>query len=434
MPRHTPLVLSDPEPGPPANSIRADAQSDGGGVMIDLTNPTHVEYLRTGGLSAPSGGGSMDGAMRVAVAYRCTHILAGACGNLPIDLYQRVSERERKAAVGHPLRDVLQRPNDWQTSSEFRKMLTAHAVLKGNGYALKITSRGRILALWPLKNPDRMAVKQRPDMSLEYTWTRDDGSRITLEQSEVLHLRGLTLDGIKGLGVIAHARISLGLSLDAETAAQRMFKQGVIAGMVFSKPGTLSDEAFGRLKQQINENNAGAENARKALILEDDLKVDGSLMTAEDLQFLDSRKFTRSDVGMFFGVPPHMYGDTEKTTSFGQGLESQNNGFVTYAANDWFVMWEEAIQRDCLTREEVRAGYYVRLQRQALLRSDSKGRWDAYTKGMQWGVWSPDDVRAFEDENPRPDGKGAIYYDPPNTAGGAPKEEPDDDEKPPQER
>lgn len=414
---YRPLVLSDPEPvgAGRANAVRASA----GGRTIDPRNLTVEDLAHLRGGYPTSSGSVVDvaGAMRVAVAYRCTHILAGACGNLPIDLYRRVSETVREPAANHPLRAILQRPNSWQTSSEFRKMLTAHAVLKGNGFALKIMSRGRLLALWPLRNPDRMTVKQRPDMTLAYQWTREDGSKLNLEQSDVLHLRGLTLDGISGIGVIAHARQALGLSLGAEEASARMFGQGVIAGLVLSKPGVLQDVAFERLKSQLEETHSGAENARKTIILEDDLKVDGSLMSGVDLQFLESRAFERSDVGMFFGVPPHMYGDTDKSTSWGSGIEAQGAGFVTFTANDWFVMWEEALARDCL--DPVRdADLYIRLQRQALLRGDLKARWGSYVQGLQWGVFSPDDVRGFEDMNPRPDGEGGQYYDPPNTAGG----------------
>lgn len=426
--RRAPHDFGEREPlaGFPANPVRSSTQEAGGGLMLDLGNPEHVQYLRNGGFAA-SGGGAMEGAMRVAVAYRCVHILAGACGNLPIDLYRRVSEKVREPATGHPLRKVLQRPNDWQTSSEFRKMLTAHAVLKGNGYALKITSMGRVIALWPIKNPDRMEVTQNKDMTLSYAWSRDDGTRVTLEQGDVLHLRGLTLDGIKGVGVLSFARKALGLAIDAEDAAARMYKQGVIAGLVFSKSGSLGDEAFARLKTQLSDL-GGVENARKALILEDDLKVDASLMSAEDLQFLQSREFARSDIGMFFGVPPHMYGDTVKSTSWGSGIEAQGTGFVTYTADDWFVMWEQCLERDCLTPAEIMGGHYVRLQRQALMRGDLKGRWESYKAGLQWGVWSPDEVRAMEDANPRTDGEGGQYYDPPNTAGGSPDKEPKDDE------
>lgn len=417
--RRPPLDFPEREPGL-ANAVRRPRASDGGVNISTLTTDELVALFRGQQMTNSGAAVSVESAMRVAVAYRCTHILAGACGNLPIDLYRRLDEKHREPAKGHPLRKLLQRPNAWQTSSEFRKMLTAHAVLKGDGYALKIKSLGRDIALWPLKNPDRMEPKQDPaTMRMKYRWTRDDGSTIDLDQSDVLHLRGLTLDGKKGLGVISHAREALGLSLQAEEATARTFQQGVIAGLVFTKTGLLSDEAFDRLKEQIERNNAGAENARKALILEEDLKVDGSLMSAEDLQFLQSREFSRADIGMFFGVPPHMYGDSSKATSWGSGIEAQGIGFVTYTANDWFVMWEEALARDCLTEAEIAAGYYIRLQRQALLRGDTNARWNAYTRGLQWGVYSPDEIRAFEDENPREDGEGGQYYDPPNTAGGA---------------
>jgi HK97 family phage portal protein len=415
-------------PGRAAQASRPRA--DAGGVIIsDLSSAEAAEYLRTGGLA---GGLSAEGAMRVAVAFRCTHILAGAAGNLPIDLYRRIDEKTRQPAQGHPLRTLLQRPNSWQTSAEFRKMLTAHAVLQGDGFAVKIRGvGGRVTALWPINNPSRMEVTQdAATMRLVYDWTRADGRRVRLDQSEVLHLRGLTLDGIRGMGVVRYAREALGLSIDAEKATRKAQRNGVLAGLIFTKPGQLSDEAFARLKQQLDEQNAGPENAGKSLILEDDLKVDGSPMSAEDLQFLQSREFSRADIGMFFGVPPHMYGDTSKATSWGSGIEQQGAGFVTYSANDWFIMWEQALERDLLSPAEIAEGYYVRLQRQALLRGDLKTRWDSYTRGMQWGVYSPDEIRAFEDENPRPDGQGGRYYEPPNTAGraaGDAAEEPSND-------
>ncbi len=429
-----PLVFQDPEPGTNAGRrVRADGVTSV--TLSDLTSDEALEFFRGGPATSSGAVVTVESAMRVAVAYRCTHIIAGACGNLPIDVYRAEGGNVRNPATGHPLRAILQRPNGWQTASEFRKMLTAHAVLKGNGYALKIVIRGRLIALWPLKNPDRMTVVQDPlSMKLKYRWHRDNGSFLDLEQQDVLHLRGLTLDGVKGIGVVAHARQALGLALQAEEATARTFKQGVIAGLVFTKTGLLSDEAFGRLKQQIEENNAGAENARKALILEEDLKVDGSLMSAEDLQFLQSRQFARSDIGMFFGVPPHMYGDTEKSTSWGTGIEAQRNGFLTFTADDWFVMWEQALERDCLTREEAQGGLFVRIQRQALMRADTKTRADFYTKALQWGWMSPNEVRGLEDLNPREGGDD--FYDPPNTAGGDPpsSEDPVNDPAPHDER
>lgn len=48
-------------------------------------------------------------------------------------------------------------------------------------------------------------------------------------------------------------------------------------------------------------------------------------MTAEDAQWLEARKFSRTDIAMFFGVPPHMIGDTEKSTSWAPASSSSRS-------------------------------------------------------------------------------------------------------------
>ena len=145
-------------------------------------------------------------------------------------------------------------------------------------------------------------------------------------------------------------------------------------------------------------------------------------MTAEDAQWIEGRKFSRTDIAMFFGVPPHMIGDTEKSTSWGSGIEQQSIGFVTYTLEDHLTTWEETINRDLIPEENV----YSRFNRKALVRGDIKTRQGFYVSMLQWGVLSPNEVRKLEDENPR-DG-GDVYYDPPNTAGG--QGESNDDQKP----
>lgn len=425
----TPFAFPEREPwqraaGAGRSSVRAAGDQVG---LLSLDDPELADFLRGGAPTASGAVVGIEGALKVATAWRCLHLIAGVCGNLPIDLYRRVGERQREPATNHPARDIVtRRPNGWQTSAEFRKLLTAHAVMKGNGYGLKITSRGRLLAIWPM-HPDRVDVRQRPDMSLAYLYTRLDGSQIELTSADVVHLRGLSWDGIKGVGVLRYAREAMGLSLQAERAGGALFRHGKIGGKVFSMPGTLGDEAFDRLREQLDEVQGGAENAHKALILEDGLKSDGELMTAEDMQFLELREFQRSDVAMFFGVPPHMAGIVDKTTSWGSGIAQQSTGFVQYTADDWFVMWEQGLARDTLDPAGDRDLYW-RINRNGLLAGDVTSRWNAYTRALQWGVYSPNEVRAFEDESSREGGD--VYYDPPNTPGDQGKDEVTDEPPP----
>lgn len=388
------------------NPVRAQVGGLGG-EFRDLNDPALLEFLRGGAATASGAYVGEAAAMRVAAAWRCVHIICGGVANMPVDLYRRVSERERQPAEGHPLRAVLHRPNSWQTPQDFKRMLTASAVLRGDGYALKVMAGRRLLALWPMR-ADRVQVTQNPDMSLTYQYTRADGPLVRLGQQDVFHLRGLTLDGVNGVGVLKHARESLGLTLQAEQAGARLFRQGVLAGGALEHPQSLSEEAYARLKASIEEHNAGAENAHKFLILEEGMKIGDSLMSAEDAQFLETRKFQRSDIAMFFGVPPHMIGDTEKATSWGSGIEQQGIGYVAYTLQDWITAWEEAIARDLIGAAEPEL--YVKFSTAGLLRADAKTRWETYAKGRQMKVLSANDVRALEDMNPV-DG-GDVYENP----------------------
>jgi len=392
-----------------------------GDYTLIVTPQQLEEALRHGNVSAAGQSVTADSAMRVAAVFACVRLRSGALANMPVDVKRRVDDRTRVDATDHALWELFhRRPNRWQKPAQFKRMMSAHVLLKGNAYAM-ITRGvgGRVIALTPL-HPDRMKVRQRDDLALEYLYTRKDGRRVLFEQHEILHLCGLSLDGITGLSVISYAREAIGLSMAMEQHGAAVFRNGANASGALKLPAgkTLTDQQAARLKDEFDEFRSGGSREGKVILLEDGLEFEQLAMNAEDAQWIEARKFSRGDLAMFFGVPPHMIGDTEKSTSWGTGIEAQGQGFVTYTLEDDLTMWEEALNADCLDPIRDR-DVYVRFNRNALVRSDLKTRWEAYKAGLQWGVYSPDDVLAMEDENPRKDGQGGIYYDPPNTAGGA---------------
>ena len=398
---------------------RAAVQSAGGGVVV-TTSEQLEEVLRSGNATASGVRVTPEKAMRAAAVYACVRIRSGVPANMPLHIKRRIDQRTREDASDHPLWSIFsRRPNRWQTPSQFKRMMTAHLLLRGNAYALIVRSRGAVKELIPL-HPDRVECKQADSLALEYTYTRKDGRRIVLPQAEVFHLVGLTLDGVHGVSVITYARETIGLSLAQEDHGATVFKNGARVSMVLSHKGKLGKEGVENLRSSLDEFRAGGEKEGKALILEEDMKADKLAMTSEDAQWIESRKFSRSDIAMFFGVPPHMIGDTEKSTSWGTGIASQTQGFVTFCAEDDLTTWEETINRDLVA--ETDKDIYARFNRASLVKGDIKMRWEAHVKALQWGVMSPNEVRALEDLNPREGGD--IYYPPPNTAG---DDKPEDD-------
>ena len=400
--------------GSASTAPQAATQSPSGGRVI--SNSWQLdEYLRDEDGSSWSGQQvTATNAMKVAAVYACVRIISGAVATLPLHVKRRIDARTREDASDTQLWKVInRRPNRWQTPSQFRRMMQAHVLLRGNAVALKVPSaRGGVHELIPL-HPDRVKIEQNEDLSLKFTWAKANGSKQVFTQDQVLHLAGLTLDGIVGVTPVTYARETIGLALAQERHGATQFKNGLNIGGYIRSDKKLGAEGRANLRAAMDEFRSSGERAGEWMVLEDGVTADRLTMTAEDAQWLDSRKFSRSDIAMFFGVPPHMIGDTEKSTSWGTGIEQQSIGFVAYTLEDHLTMWEEAGNRDLIPQNDQEL--YLRFNRAALVRGDIKNRWEAHTKALQWGVVSPNEIRAVEDMNPREGGD--VYYDPPNTAG-----------------
>lgn len=406
---------------------QAAYQSSGGGVVVNT--PEELAQAIAGGVESRSGAVvTADTSMKVATVYACVRIISGAVANMPLDVKRRVDDRTREDASDTSLWRVLRRkPNGWQKPAVFRRMMQAHLLLRGNAYALIVRSRGEVVQLIPM-HPDRVECKQRDDLSLHYVFTKANGRKVQLEQSEVFHLVGLTLDGVHGVSAITYARETIGLSMSMENHGANVFRNGAQVSSVLKHKTKLGPEGQEMLRSSLEAFRSGGENEAKTLILEEDMDFAPIAMSSSDAQWIESRKLSRSEISMFFGVPPSMIGDNSGSDSnWGTGLEQKSNGFVAYTLEDHLTMWEEAVNFDLIPDSE--PDLYARFNRSSLVRGDLKSRTEAMTKRLQWGVTSPDEERALEDMNPREDGEGGVYYDPPNTAGGENKEsanEPDE--------
>lgn len=400
-----------PSPSPQASAMSVTEMS--------ITSPEELEEaMRTGVVSGSGQAVSECTALKLATVFACLRIRAGAIANTPLGIKRRVDDRIRQDATDNPVWKVInRRPNKWQKPAQFKRMMEAHVLLRGNAYAYKTIGVGeKLLALTPL-HPDRTHMRQLPDMSLEFVWTRLDGEQFTFGQDEVFHLCGLSLDGWHGLSVLRYAREAIGLSLAQEQHGSSVFKNGANVSAAFTLPAgrTLTPEQKDDLRHQLDDFRQGGAKDGKAVVLEDGMEFKQMALSSEDAQWLASREFSRTDICMFFGVPPHLVGITGGNTKLGSSIESQSQSFVTYSLEDSFITWEEAIGLDLLGWD-VNPDIYARFNRNALVRGDIQTRWEAYVKAMQWGVKSPNDVLADEDENPRPGGD--IYYPPPNMTAG----------------
>jgi HK97 family phage portal protein len=336
-------------------------------------------------------------AMRVAAVWACVRLLSTAVAMLPLALYRKEGEKN-VIDPQHPVHQLLSlRPNFWQTPFEFWQMVVAHILMKGNFYAQKVVFRGQITDLLWL-DPNHTSPEMT-DNGLVYNYEAPGKPKKVFKQSEILHIRGLCLDGVRGLGVLEAARNSIAVSLHMEQHGAAMMDNKATPSGVLQTELELSDDAFKRIRKDFEENYMGSHNAGRPMILEGGLKWQSMSMNAEDLAFIDQRKLTRSEIAMFFGVPPHMIGDIERGTSWGSGIEQQNLGFLVHTLMPYLINIQQACLRDLLPLKE-QPNFVVKFDTDLLTRADFVARQNGLQIQKRNGVISANEWRKIEGKDP----------------------------------
>lgn len=347
-------------------------------------------------------------AMHLVTVFSCVRVLAEGVGMLPCKLYKKTG-RDRLPVHDHPVGRLLYlKPNEYMTPQEFWELLVVCLMLRGNFYAYKVIVAGKVQELLPI-DPGAVRPRLTDDWELVYDVTWRNGTSETLTQAEIWHVRLFTLDGINGLNPVSYARQSIALGLSTEEHGAQLFSNGAVTSGVLTTEQKLTDESFDRLKTQFNEEHAGLSNAHKPMILEMGLQWKPVSLNLEDSQFLETRKYQRAEICGLFRVPPHMVADLEKATF--SNIENQGAGFLNYALVPILTRIEGRVRIGLLKPEE-QLSHFAKFSTTALLRGDLKSRMDSYGKGIQWGIWSPNDCREKEDENPREGGD--LYLTPMN--------------------
>lgn len=212
---------------------------------------------------------------------------------------------------------------------------------------------------------------------------------------DVLHVRGLTMPGTWwGLGVIEAQRRTLAASVNMQTFAGTTYSTGAVPTAVIKLDAkNVPQDILTQVGQDWQ--NSFSNGNRKPVVLPQGIDVMPLSWSPEDAQFLQSRQFNVAEVALMFGLNP---ADLSATIG-GQSLTYANISEVnmerikrSYAP--WVVRVEQAW---CKLLPD---GYCFTASPEALLRMDTKSRYESYQIALSAGWLTVDEVRAFENLQP----------------------------------
>lgn len=332
--------------------------------------------------------------MQVDAVWSCVRLISETIATLPLSIHERTSAGKRLAS-NHPLHFVIHdQPNADSTASVFWEALVASMLLRGNGRAEKLYIGDKLVGLSFL-DPNKLVITRDVSGRKIYQYPRPDGTPRQIPAARIWTIPGFTLDGETGVSVIAYGAKVFGAAMAAERSAARTFRNGMLPTVYYKVAAFLKPEQRRMFKTEIQ----GSVERGEAPVLEGGTDVGTVGIKPSDAQLLESRGFSVESICRWFRVPPWMVGHTEKSTSWGTGIEQQMIGFLTFTLTPWLRRIEQAINQDLLTPAD-RTRFYAKFAVEGLLRADSAGRAAFYAAMVNNGILTRDEIRELEDREP----------------------------------
>ena len=337
-------------------------------------------------------------ALQISTVWACVRLIATVTASLPLDVFETRDNNRSKVGLDNPLARLLRfSPNQYMTPVEFRECMTMQLCFYGNAYALiERNSSGHAVALIPLLSVN-MDVRLE-GKRLVYRYKRDS-EYADFSQREIFHLKGFGFNGLVGLSPIAFACKSAGVAIAMEDNQRDFFANGSKSPKILKTGGAVLTK---EQRQQLNDNFseiAGGPVKKRLWILEGGFDAMDIGVSPQDAEQMAARKFQVSELARFFGVPPHLVGDVDRSTSWGSGIEQQNLGFLQYTLTPYLARWEQAINR-WVVRPNDQGVYHAEHNLDGLLRGDSTARAAYQTSMANAGLRTINELRRIDNLPP----------------------------------
>lgn len=353
-----------------------------------------------GYLSSPSATGiqiNQYSALQVTAVMTCVRMLSYDFAKATPEIYKQIGNGKKTPSKSHPLYTLFRQPNDWMTWADFASMVQNGLALRGNGYIVVVRNmQGDPLYFVPV-NPDRVALYQAADGGLFYMVTRSGLHETAVLQNmpslipsrDIIHLKGLSTNGLVGISPISIAREAVGLALAQEQQAARWMGNAAKPSGILTTDNRLTPDAYERAKTSWKQAQEGLMNSGKTAVLEGGLKWQALSMTSADLEFIMSRRFQLEEIARMFRIPIQMIAEVQSSGRVDPEALAQT--YVNYTLSEYSLIWASAFDKMFgLWRDDLK----VRFDFTQLLEADLGQRVNMHRQAVLGALETPNEGRA----------------------------------------
>lgn len=332
---------------------------------------------------------------RINAIFSATSLISDTISTLPLDVFIR---RDGARFPFRPRPEWVQNPSVGLPREAFYGQCIMSLLLDGNCFVRIFTNRrGEIVNLMVL-NPMSVQIERSNSGVLTF---RVEGEPRPLTSEEVLYIPDVMRPGsVRGISRVDALKQDFGLAMALTRYAATFFGNGTSLSGVIEFPGNLNQEQAEQLQNSFDSRHQSFRKAHKTGILTGGATFKPTQTDPEQSTLVESRNQSVADVARAFKVPPHLLG-LEIGMSY-NSVEQTNLAFVTHCLRPTAAKLESAFS-SLMNRYPGGEDAFLRFNFDGLLRADIESRTTAYSKMLQAGAMSVNEVRALEDLRPSTD-------------------------------
>lgn len=353
-----------------------------------------------GSLNYSSSGAAVSplSVLSVPAFYRAVQIISGVLSSMPVEVFSTSNDNSRTVFPAHPLVKLLNfRPHPAYTPYTFTETMILHLFAYGNFYAIirrKNIDRS-IISLDIVTDPNQVSAEINSRSELVYKIKQQSYSA-----DRVLHIKGVTFDGILGEDAQILQRENFGLALAIRKYLAKFFGNGAHLSGVLTMPGALTQQIYERLVASWKARyGANGSDSGGTAILEHGTEYKPITLSPEQSSSEAMRRASIADIALITGVPRFMLEESDPTFNNGETLTRQ---FVNYTILPLCQRIQDEFDYKLFSTDEqytLRAEYNLT----KLLSADTEQRSKYLDSLMKWGIVTINEVRKMEGMNPSTD-------------------------------
>ncbi|WP_166641948.1 phage portal protein [Pedobacter duraquae] len=246
-------------------------------------------------------------------------------------------EQALEELESHELLDLLNNPNSYQTSSEFKEAALGFYKVLGETFVYGISpiagrNKGKFKSLHVI--PPTMIEPVSSNNALDpvaYYRLNIDGKSVRIEKENVFHWKTWNpLDPLRGLSPLHVGNKTLKRNESNHTAQTKAFQNGGVAHLLSSESDTrpLTQEQMDLINERLIQKIKGAENYQNIQATNGSVKATKIGESPADLQLITSDVHDRGIIASLIGVDPILVGD-----KVGSSFSNQEQAYKALVTN-----------------------------------------------------------------------------------------------------